>query len=108
MERFVWFFEEMTTQIARLKSIVISLLKNIPYLDNLPESRLEWIFFGIVLVLAFFIAIPLMKMSAKIAVGAVALAAVLAYFTSYPFWGVLPFTGMGVAVVLFSNKFLMG
>ena len=108
MERFAWFYDEVMAQIANLKQFVISILKKIPYLGDLSDGMLEWIFIGLVFMILILIILPLVKWSVKIAVGAVVLAAILAFVTSFSFWGIVPFTGLGVAIVLFSNKFQMG
>ena len=107
MDRFAWFFDEVLKQISTLKGFILSVLRNIPFLNNLADSQLEWVFIGIIFTVAIFVIVPLVKLSAKIAFGAIAFAAAAAYFTSFSFWGVLPFTGLGVAIVLFSNKFQM-
>ncbi len=108
MERFAWFYDEIVAQIANLKQFVISILRNIPYLGNLNEGQLEWVFVGLVFLILISIILPLIKWSMRIAVGAAALAAILAFFTSSSFWAVLPFTGLGVGIVLFSKKLQMG
>lgn len=108
MERFAWFLDEMPAQVARVKGAIFAVLHSIPYLGNFPDSQLEWIFVGLMFATAIFIVYPLIKLSLKISVGAVAIAALLAISTSFSFWGVLPFTGLGVAIVLFSNRFQMG
>lgn len=108
MERYAWFYDEVLAQIANLRQFIISVLRKIPYLGNLTDGQLEWIFIGLVFAILIAIILPLIKWSIKIAVGAVILAAILAFFTSSSFWAVLPFTGLGVAIVLFSNKFQMG
>lgn len=108
MERFAWFYDVVLVQIATLKQAVISVLRKIPYLGGLPDGQLEWVFIGLVFVVLISIMLPLVKWSVKIAVGAAALAALLAFITSSSFWGILPFTGLGVAIVLFSNRFQMG
>jgi hypothetical protein len=108
MERFAWFYDEIMAQIANLKQFIISILRKIPYLGNLTENQLEWVFIGLVFLILIFTILPLIRWSMRIAVGAAALAAILALITSSSFWGVLPFTGLGVAIVLFSNKFQMG
>jgi hypothetical protein len=105
MERFAWFYDEMIAQAARLKGAIIWLLRKIPLLGGLTDRQMEWIFFGIVFAVFVSIMMPLLKLSTKIALGAAALAILVAYVTSFSFWGVLPFTGLGVAIVLFSNKF---
>ncbi len=108
MESYAWFYDEVLAQIATLRQFIISVLRKIPYLGNLTDGQLEWIFIGLVFAILIAIILPLIKWSIKIAVGAVILAAILAFFTSSSFWAVLPFTGLGVAIVLFSNKFQMG
>ncbi len=108
MERYAWFYDEVLAQIANLRQFVISVLRNIPFLETLSDSQLEWIFIGLVFAILIAVILPLIKWSLKIAVGAVILAAILAFFTSSSFWAVLPFTGLGVGIVLFSNKFQMG
>ncbi|MEE9554380.1 MAG: hypothetical protein V3W18_08800 [candidate division Zixibacteria bacterium] len=108
MERFAWFYEEIIKQISNLKGLILSILRSLPFLGTLPDNQLEWIFIGIIFVISAFIIIPLIKLSTKIAFGAVIFAALIAYFTSFSFWGILPFSGLGVAIVLFSNKFQMG
>ncbi len=108
MERFAWFYDEVLAQIANLKQFVISILRNIPFLGNLSDSQLQWIFISLVFIILISIILPLIKWSVRIAVGAVVLATILAFITSSSFWGMLPFTGLGVAIVLFSNKFQMG
>lgn len=108
MERFAWFYDEVVAQIANLKQFMISVLRKIPFLGNLAEGQLEWIFVGLVFLILISIIMPLIKWSMKIAIGAAALAAMLAFSTSSSFWALLPFTGLGVAIVLFSNKFQMG
>lgn len=108
MERFAWFYDEVLAQIANLKQFMISVLRNIPFLETLSNSQLEWVFIGLVFAILIAIILPLIKWSIKIAVGAVILAAILAFFTSSSFWAILPFTGLGVGIVLFSNKFQMG
>ncbi len=108
MERYTWFYDEIVAQIANLRQFVISVLRNIPFLETLSDSQLEWIFIGLVFAILIAIILPLIKWSIKIAVGAVILAAILAFFTSSSFWAVLPFTGLGVCIILFSKKFQMG
>ena len=108
MERFEWFYVEILKQISNLKQLMLSLLRSIPFLNNLPDNQLEWVFIGIVFTVAIFIIVPLLKLSVKIALGAVIFAGLVAFFTSFSFWGVLPFSGLGAAVVLFSNRFQMG
>lgn len=108
MERFTWFYDEVMAQIANLKHFVISILRKIPYLGDLSDGQLEWIFIGLVFMILISIILPLIKWSVKIALSAAVLAAILAFITSSSFWGMLPFTGLGVAIVLFSNKFQMG
>ncbi len=108
MERFAWFYDEIVAQIANLKQFIISVLRNIPFLETLSDSQLEWIFIGLVFAILIAIILPLIKWSIKITVGAVILAALLAFFTSSSFWAVLPFTGLGVGIVLFSKKLQMG
>jgi hypothetical protein len=108
MERFAWFYDVVLVQIATLKQAVISVLRKIPYLGDLPDGQLEWIFIGLVFMVLISIVLPLVKWSVKIAAGAAILAAILAFITSSSFWGMLPFTGLAVAIVLFSNKFQMG
>jgi len=108
MERFAWFLDEITAQVSRLKGAVLAALHVVPVLGNLRDSQLEWIFIGLIFIVAAFVIYPLIKISLKISIGAVAIAALLAFLTSYSFWGVLPFTGLGVAIVLFSNRFQMG
>jgi hypothetical protein len=105
MERFAWFYDEIVAQIANLKQFIISVLRKIPYLGDLNEGQLEWILVGLVFLILISIILPLIKWSMRIAVGAAALAAILAFFTSSSFWALLPFTGLGVAIVLFSNRF---
>lgn len=107
MERFAWFYDEILKQVSNLKGVILSILRSIPFLGKLPDSQLEWIFIGIIFVVAAFIIIPLIKLSAKIAVGAVIFAGLIAFFSTFSFWGLLPFTGLGVAIVIFSNKFQM-
>lgn len=108
MEPFAWFYDEVMAQIANVKHLVTSILRKIPYLGDLSEGQLEWIFIGLVFVILISIVLPLIKWSVKVAVSAAVLAAILAFITSSSFWGILPFTGLGVAIVLFSNKFQMG
>ncbi len=108
MERFAWFYDEVMAQIANLKQFVISILRNIPFLGNLSDSQLQWIFISLVFIILISVILPLIRWSVKIAVGAVVLATILAFITSSSFWSMLPFTGLGVAIVLFSNKFQMG
>jgi len=108
MERFAWFYDEILAQIAHLKELVLSALRGIPFLGDLSDSRLEWVFFGMVFAVAAFVIFPLLKISVKVAVAAAAIAAVVAGLTSYSFWGVLPYSGLGVAIVLFSYKFQTG
>lgn len=108
MERFAWFYDVVMAQIANLKQFVISILRNIPFLGNLSDSQLQWIFISLVFIILISIMLPLIKWSVRIAVGAVVLATILAFITSSSFWSMLPFTGLGVAIVLFSNKFQMG
>jgi hypothetical protein len=108
MERFAWFYDEIVARIANVRQFIISVLRKIPYLGNLTEGQLEWIFVSLVFLILISIILPLIKWSMKIAVGAAALAAILVFFTSSSFWALLPFTGLGVAIVLFSNKFQMG
>ena len=108
MERYAWFYDEVIAQIANLRQFVISVLRNIPFLETLSDSQLEWIFIGLVFAILIAIILPLIRWSIKIAVGAVILAAILAFFTSSSFWAVLPFTGLGVGIILFSKKFQMG
>ena len=108
MERFAWFYDEIVAQIANLKQFVISILRNIPFLGDLSDGQLEWILIGLVFIILISIILPLIKRSMKIAVGAVVLAAILAFMTSASFWGMLPFAGLGAAIVLFSNRFQMG
>jgi hypothetical protein len=87
--------------------MVIWLLRQIPYVQNLAEKQLEWVFIGIMFLLVLVIIKPLIKWSITIAAGAAIVAGVIAYFTSFSFWGLLPFTGLGVAIVLLSHKFQM-
>ncbi len=108
MERFAWFYDEILEQVSNFKGLILSVLRSIPLFHNLPDIQLEWIFIGIMFITALFVIVPLIKLSAKIAIGGLALAALMAFFTSFSFWGVLPFTGLGAAIVLFSNKFQMG
>ena len=107
MERFVWFYHEILAQAANVKAVILSILRRLPLLGNLPDKALEWIFIGLVFITAVAVIYPLLRWSAKIAVGAAVIAGALAFFTSLSFWGLLPFTGLGVAIVLFSNKFQM-
>ncbi|UCC79913.1 MAG: hypothetical protein JSW64_00740 [Candidatus Zixiibacteriota bacterium] len=105
MERFTWFYHEILTQAANIRSVILSVLRKIPFLTNLSDQALEWVVIGIVFIAVIAIIYPLIKWSAKVAVGAAVIAGALALFTSMSFWGLLPFTGLGIAVVLFSNKF---
>lgn len=105
MERITWFYYEILKQIANVKAIILSILKKIPLLGSLPDSTLELIFITVVFLAAIVVIYPLIKWSVKIAIVAAALAGALAFFTSMSFWGILPFTGLGVAIVVFSNKF---
>ncbi len=107
MDRFAWFYDELMVQVATLKTFVFSIIRKIPLLGDLGNSQMEWIFIGLIFVVITIIAVPLIKWSAKIALSAAGLAAILAFVTSFSFWGLLPFTGLGVAIVLFSNKFQM-
>jgi len=108
MERFTWFYDAILAHIARIKAAIISILHSIPALGRLSDSQLEWAFIGMIFIIAIFVIIPLIKYSFKIAIGAVAIAAAITCITSFSFWGLLPFTGLGVAVVMFSNKLQMG
>ena len=108
MERFAWFFDEILAQIANMKMLIISALRRIPLLDGLSNGQLEWIFIGLVFIVTVTIILPLVKWSIKIAVGAAVLAGIIAFVSSFSFWGLLPFTGLAVAIVLFSNRFQMG
>ncbi len=105
MERFTWFYHEILTQAANVKSTVLSVLRKIPFLSDLSDQTLQWVVIGTVFITVIAIIYPLIKWSAKVAVGAAVIAGALALFTSMSFWGLLPFAGLGVAVVLFSNKF---
>ena len=107
MERFAWFYYELLAQAANVKTIIMSLLRKIPLLGNLSDGSLEWIFIAFVFIVAVVVILPLIKWSVKISVAAVVIAGALAFFTSFSFWGLLPFSGLGVAIVLFSNKFQM-
>jgi hypothetical protein len=108
MEQIAWFYDKIIAPIVGLKQSVISILRNIPFLETLPDSQLEWILIGIVFAILISIMLPLIKWSMKLAIGAVILAAIMAIVTSSSFWGMLPFTALGVAVVLFSKKLQMG
>lgn len=105
MERFAWFYDEMISQVTQLKGAIMWLLRKIPFLASLTDRQLEWIFIGLVFAVCISIIMPLLKLSTKIAFGAAVLAILIAYVTSYSFWGLLPFTGLAVSIVLFSNKF---
>lgn len=105
MERFAWFYHEILKQVANVKSVILSVLRKIPYLSNLSDQVLQWVVVGIVFITVIAIIYPLIKWSTKVAVGAAVIAGALAFFTSMSFWGLIPFTGLGVAIVLFSNKF---
>ncbi len=107
MERFTWFYSEILKQAANVKAVILSVLRKLPLLGNLSDQTLEWIFIGMVFVTVIAVIYPLIKWSAKVAVAAAVIAGALAFFTSMSFWGLLPFTGLGVAIVLFSNKFQM-
>ena len=105
MERFEWFYYELLKQVANVKSVILSFFKKIPLLGNLSDQTLQWIVIGIVFAVLAVVMFPLLKWSIKIGVAAAAIAAILAFITSSSFWGVLPFAGLGVAIVVFSNKF---
>jgi len=107
MDRFAWFYYEILKQAANVKAVILSVLRKFPLLGKLPDQTLEWIFIGIVFITAIAVIYPLIKWSAKIALAAAVIAGALAFFTSMSFWGILPFTGLGVAIVVFSNKFQM-
>jgi len=108
MNQFTWIIDVVREQVAHLKAVIIMILRYMPFLKNMSDGQLEWVFLGIIFAVSIFIIIPLFKYSVKISVAAVALAATVSFLSSYSFWGLLPFTGLGVAVVLFSNKFQMG
>ena len=108
MDRFTWFYYEILKQATNVKAVILSVLRKIPLLGNLPDQTLEWIFIGMVFVTVIVIIFPLIKWSVKVAVAAAVIAGALAFLTSMSFWGLLPFTGLGVAIVIFSNKFQMG
>jgi hypothetical protein len=107
MERFSWFYYEILKQTANVKAVILSVLRKLPLLGKLPDQTLEWIFIALVFIIAVVVSYPLFKWSAKIAIAAAVIAGVIAFITSMSFWGLLPFTGLGVAIVLFSNKFQM-
>lgn len=107
MERFAWFYYELLEQAANVKAVIMSLMRKVPFLGGLADTSLEWIFIALVFFVAVVVILPLIKWSVKISVAAVVIAGVVAFFTSFSFWGLLPFSGLGVAIVLFSNKFQM-
>jgi hypothetical protein len=105
MERFEWLYYEILSQATNVKATILAFLGNLPFLRELPDRVLQWIFIAVTFVTAIFLIYPLIKWSARVAVGAAILAALLTIFTSASFWALLPFTGLGVAIVLFSNRF---
>lgn len=105
VERFSWIYDEIGTQTATLKQTALSFLKQIPLLSSLSDDQLGWVFLCLMLIIAMAVIVPLIKWSIKIAVGAAVLAAILTLVTSFSFWSILPFTGLAMAIVLFSNKF---
>jgi hypothetical protein len=105
MEKFVNLYHVILAQAASVKRTILSILGEIPFLKNVSDQALEWIFIVLVFVVAVAVIYPLFKWSAKIAIGAAAIAGILTLITSMSFWGLLPYTGLGVAIVLFSNKF---
>jgi hypothetical protein len=105
MERFSWIYDIILEQIATLKQAVFTVLRKIPFLSALTDGQLQWVFIGLMLAISMVVIVPLIKWSVKIAVGGLALAAILTVVTSFSFWSLLPLTGLAVSFVLFSHKF---
>ena len=92
-------------KLASLKLAVIDFLRSIPILDRFSDSVLEWVLIAAIFIIAIIVIIPVIKWSVKISMAAAIIAGIAAFFTSMSFWVLLPFTGLGVAIVSFSNKF---
>ena len=107
MERYVLLWEQLVKLVSASKQTVLGLLKSIPLVGTLPDNRLEWIFVAMLFVAMIAIIKPLVKWSLAVAVLASILAGFVALVSSFSFWSVLPFTGLGVIIVLFSNRFQM-
>ena len=105
MERLTWFYHEILRLAANLKAAILSILKKVPFLESLPDGMLISIFIALVFIAAVVVIYPLIKWSVKVAAAAAIAAGVVMLFTSMSFWGLLPFTALGTAIVVFSNKF---
>jgi len=105
MDRLQSLIDSVLIKLASLKLAVLDLLRSIPFLDRFSDSVLEWILIASIFIIAVAVIIPLIKWSVKISLAAAAVAGIAALFTSMSFWCLLPFTGLGVAIVSFSNKF---
>ena len=105
MERYVVVYSELAQQLAYARTAMIGLLQKLPFLSNVPASKLQWVFVAFVLVVFLAVVRQLIRWSITIALCAAVIAACLAVFFSYSFWTVLPMAGLGAAVYLLANKF---
>jgi hypothetical protein len=96
--------DKVLTYFSQLKDAIIETLRGLPFFSGLSDFTLQWVIIGFFFFLAVAIIVPLIKWSVKVSLVAVIVSGIVAIFTSYSFWGILPFTALGTAVLLLFNR----
>ncbi len=108
MERFTWLVDEVAAQFKSIEMALSALFAKIPWIGSFAGDNSNIILMAIMALITVAIIKPLVKWSLYIVAGGTVLAVVISYFSGFNFWGVLPLTALGVSIVIFSNRFIMG